>query len=56
MIICACAKASKGCDKVCAKGRLLKPKEVYEIPQWPRRVSRDIEALVRLRDLKDMER
>lgn len=55
MIICACNRASKDCDKVCTKGRLLEPQEVYTVP-WPRIVSRDMETLMRLRDLEDMER
>ena len=56
MIICVCNKASKDCDKVCAKGRILKPKEVYNIATWKRSVSRDMESAVRLIDLEDMKR
>lgn len=55
MVICVCNKAHKGCDKVCTKGRLLEPKEVFQGP-WQRVVSRDMETKVRLKDLKDMER
>ena len=54
-LVCACSNAYSGCDKVCAKGRVLKPTEVFVVP-WRKVVSRDIESAVRLMDLKGMER
>ena len=55
MIVCVCNKASRDCDKVCAKGRLLRPKQIFVGP-WPRVVSRDMENAIRTLDLNDLEK
>lgn len=38
-IICCCDGAERNCYLTCAKGRRLNPDQVYNIPQWKKKVK-----------------